>query len=72
MTDGAKRASLSTIRDEIRNVQKTVRAYGPGECDENARDAAIKFLDGLDIMVGSFCRRLTGDNETLDPCPKKP
>lgn len=72
MDSNTKRASLSTVREAIKSVQKDLRAYGPGECDETARDAAIKFLDGLDLMVGAFCRRFTGDSETLDPCPKKP
>ena len=66
-----RRASMSTIQDAIKSVEKQVRAYGDNDCDPAARDAAVKFLEGLDAMVGAFCRRLTGDSEVLDPCPPR-
>ena len=66
----ADRASLSTIRKAIKDVETQVVGYAQGECDERARKAALEFLRGLDVMVGAFCLRMTDGSETLDPCPK--
>jgi hypothetical protein len=68
---GGKRASMKTIVDAISSVRDTVKGYPDGECDRKVQQNALQFLDGLEVMVSSFCRRLTGDNETLDPCPKR-
>lgn len=72
MADGARpRASLSTVREAIKKVKGDIQAYDPTECDERTRDGALQFLEGLDLMVSGFCRPLTDDHETLDPCPRK-
>lgn len=67
---GSKRPSMRTIIEAIGIVSGQVRAMPAGECDDRTRKNALDFLEGLEKTVSSFCRRLTDDNETLDPCPR--